>query len=319
MKIAFWSSAKGNTGVTSNLACVSVVSAMEYSYKSILIENHFQKNKLENVLMYNRANYHLRENDNYQLKPIGMDYIMYKLSNVKYTNMFVNNSTKVVDYSEPIHISDNINVNKTNEKADQTRYIHSQAQLETKKVINEASLEILGNSLYYIPNNEQTNKEAFDYNLYDNINHILKALESFADITYIDTSNHNSLSSKIILEEVDLVVVNLVQNSAMIEHFFRNYSSILSKCVFLIGSYHKKSDLDINKISKAHLINKSNIAAIPYNVEYQEAVLQGTVVEFFARNYSCKRKNPNYNFIHEVKKAVNMIIGNAELICRKEK
>jgi hypothetical protein len=283
MKIAFWSSAKGNTGVTSNLACVSVVSAMEYSYKSILIENHFQKNKLENVLMYNRANYHLRENDNYQMKPVGMDYIMYKLSSVKYTDVFVNNSTNNKDYIQRLDIPNDLQGKEITKKDDRTFLNQLQVQTETKKVINEASLEILDKSLYYIPNNNQTNKEAFDYNLYDNINHILKALETFADITYIDTSNQNSLSSKIILEEVDLIVVNLVQNTAMIEHFFNNYSSILSKCVFLISSYHKKSNLDINKISKSHLIDKSNIAAIPYNVEYQEAVLQGTVVEFFAR------------------------------------
>lgn len=279
MKIAFWSNSRGNSGVTSNLACISVASAMEYSYKAILLENHNQKNNLENVLLYDRANYYLREEENYQYKQVGINYIMKQLSNGKYeTNMIKNAS----------------------------------------QMIKDGSLEILSNSLYYIPQNYVTNSEIFDYDLYGCINHVLEVLEKFADITYIDTSNKSNLSSKIILEEVDLVVVNLVQNSSMIKNFFENYSSILSKCVFLISSYHKESSLNINKISKANLINKANIAIIPYNVDYQEAVSQGTIVEFLSRNYNCKRKTPNYNFVNEVKKAAYMIIRNVELISQKE-
>ncbi len=284
MKIAFWSSAKGGSGVTSNLACISIASAMEYSYRSILIENHYQKNKLENVLMYHRASFMERE-ENYQFRHIGMDYIINQFSTGKYDFKYDNSR-----------------------KPDQ----------DSSQVIKEASLEILDNSLYYIPASYELNQETFDYNLYGNIKHILDASEIFADITYIDTSNKNNLSSKIILEEVDLVVVNLIQNSFMIQYFFDNYSSILNKCVFLISSYNKNSSLNLKKISKTHSISKPHIAVIPYNIEYQEAVSQGTVVEFLSRNYTCKRKSPNYSFIRDVKKAVAMIMDNAVSISQKE-
>lgn len=277
MKIAFWSNAGENSGVTSNLACISVASAMEYSYKSILIENHNQKNKLENVLMYNLANYHLREEDSFNFKHVGMNYIINQLSNC------------------------------------------NEDQYEkTPKLIKEASIEILNNSLYYIPPSYATNNYTFDYDLYGHIYPILDVLETFADITYIDTTNENNLSSKIILDAVDLVVVNLVQNATDISNFFENYSSILSKCVFLISSYHKESELNLKKISKSNLINKESIATIPYNVEYQDAVSNGTIVEFLSRNYSCKKTNPNYDFVHEVKRAVCMIMNTVDNIRQKE-
>ncbi len=285
MKIAFWSSARGSSGVTSNLACISIASAMEFSYKSILIENHYQKNKLGNILMYHRANYIERE-ENYQFRHIGIDYIINQFSTGKFDINLANHSPKI--------------------------------EQDSSKVIKEASLEILDNSLYYIPVSYQFNQETFDYNLNRNIKDILDATEGFADITYIDTSNQNNLSSKIILEEVDLVVVNLIQNSSMIQYFFDNYSSILNKSVFLISNYNKNSSLNLDKISKAHSISKPNIAAIPYNIDYQEAVSQGTVVEFLSRNYTCKRKSPNYAFIREVKKAAAMIINNAANISQKE-
>lgn len=278
MKVAFWSNAGEKNGVTSNLACISIASAMEYPYKSILIENHNQKNKLENVLMYNLTGYHLRKETDFHLKHIGMNYILNQLSNPR----------------TPIRAEN------------------------TPGLIEEASVEILRNSLYYIPPSFLTNSYTYEYDLYGNINHILDVLETFADITYIDTTNRNNLSSKVILDAVDLVVVNLVQNAADIQHFFENYSSILSKCVFLISSYHKESVLNINRISKANLIDKNSIATIPYNVEYQEAVSQGTIVEFLSRNYTCKRSNPNYPFVKEVKKAVCMIMSNIDTIRQKE-
>lgn len=194
----------------------------------------------------------------------------------------------------------------------------SQVTTEISNVIRKASMEILNSSLYYIPPANITNTRTFDFDLYDKVESILDIFETFADITYIDTSNGNNLSSKIILDEADLVVVNLSQNNSMIQHFFDNYSSILHKCVFIISSYKKNAKLTIHKISKTHLIDKSNIAIIPYNVEYQEAVSHGNIVEFLMRNFSCKRSHPNYIFIKEVKKAVEMIMRNIELNHKEE-
>jgi hypothetical protein len=319
-KIAFWSNAKENSGVTSNLACISIASTMEHSHKAILMENHHQINKLENILMYRRKNYHICAAEDYHNKRVGIDYLINQISNRK--------EAETKEQSKNQKIEDNISSIEIESKSQETSKSFqkiskpieeiSKSNQEASRWIEEASVAVLGESLYYIPPSDATNNHIFDYDLYDNINSIMDALESFADVAYIDTSNRNNLSSKIILDEVDLVVVNLVQNSSMINHFFENYSSILSKCVFLISSYHKESKLNINKISKTHLISKSNIATIPYNFEYQEAVCQGTVVEFLSRNYFCKRTNPNYNFVIEVKKAVYMITIQLEYISCKE-
>jgi len=264
LKIAFWSSAKEKIGVTSNLACISVASVLEYSFKAILFENHCQKNRLDNILRYHNTNYCLREDYNYKIGEVVL--------------------REAIEDIYPVY-----------------------------QEASQVATEISNSSLYYIPPANITNTRTFDFDLYDKIESILDMFETFADITYIDTSNGNNLSSKIILDEADLVVVNLAQNNSMIQHFFDNYSSILHKCVFIISGYRKKAKLNINKISKTHLIDKSNIAIIPYNFEYQEAVSHGNIVEFLMRNYSCKRSHPNYIFIKEVKKAVEMIMRNLEL------
>jgi hypothetical protein len=259
---------------------------MKYSCKAILLENHNQKNNLEHALMYNRTNHYLNEDENYHLKPIGMTHIMNRFTIPDNELSAMNTASRSAAYGS--------------------------------RLVKEASMEILGESLYYIPTNQLTNKELYEYDLYHNIKSILKTLDTVADIIYIDTTNRNNLSTKVILEEADLVVVNLVQNSSIIQHFFDNYSSIISKCVFLVSGYHKQSVLNLNIISKLHSINKNQIAIIPYNYEYQEAVNQGTIIEFLSRNYSCKRKNPNYEFVFQVKKAVEMIMKHINYVNHQE-
>lgn len=269
MKVAFWSNGNQSSGVTSNLACISIVSAYQYSYKAIIFENHHQKNKLEDFLFYNR------------------DPRIRKLYYSSYTKGIANlyKEHRNGEYRMPTFKDKNI---------------------------KDESLEILRDSLYYLPTDYYSNEFTYEFNLYQSIKVILDELEEFADITFIDTSNNN-LSSKVILEEADLIVVNLTQNLSLIEHFFENYSSILYKCVFLISSYHKQSNLNLKKISKLTLIDKSQMTAIPFNIEYQEALHNGTVVEFIARNYKCDRTNPNYVFVNQVKKAVHMIVNNSNL------
>lgn len=268
MKIAFWGNGDYSSGVTSNLACISIASTFEYSYKAILIENHQQKNKLENVLMYN-LRYRLRELQNGS-RSSGMNHLL----NYYYLDKIARKNKEC-----------------------------------STNVIKEASLEVLYNKLYYLPTDYVSNHYMYEHNLYVMIQELLKELDEFADITYIDTSSHE-LSSKIILDEADLIVVNLIQNQNMIKDFFENYSSIIHNCVFLISNYHNGSIINISQISKVHLINPAHIVAIPYNMEYEQALYQGTVVEFLSRYYNCEKLNPNYQFVKQIKLAVKMINKN---------
>ncbi|BCJ95782.1 hypothetical protein acsn021_33510 [Anaerocolumna cellulosilytica] len=312
MKIAFWSSAKGGIGVSSNLASISIAATIEYSCKSVLIENHYQKNRLGNILRYQQT-HQFKDNGNTKCGNAGMDYILNEFSAGESYDLSGNPMDNI-----PITVGgrERNPLWELKDSGDKKNYYENIK--DTSVIIKEASMEILDNYLYYIPVNHYLNRYIFDYQLNDNIGKILKASEKFADIIYIDTSNENNLSSKYILEEVDLVVVNLVQNSSMIKYFFDNYSSILDKSVFLFSRYHKTSNLNIQKISKTYSINKSDLAVIPYNIEYQEAVLKGTVVEFLSSNYNCKRKNPNYGFMRELRKAVTMIFNKSEEINWKE-
>lgn len=54
---------------------------------------------------------------------------------------------------------------------------------------------------------------------------------------FIDTESNQNLSTKQILYDADIVVVNLSQNSKNIYDFFENYTSLREKAVYIVGKY----------------------------------------------------------------------------------
>lgn len=172
--------------------------------------------------------------------------------------------------------------------------------------------EIIPGHLYYIPQSRVIHSEIFDYEFNHDIDILLQLLEEYSDISFIDTACRSNLSSKTILEEADLIVVNLCQNSMLLEDFFLNYSSLISKAVFLVGNYSSHSNINSRRISIAYDIPVENIIVIPFNEMYRNAFLNGSVVEFITSNYNGNKDNPNYLFIQSVKKAAYTIIKRAE-------
>lgn len=69
MKIAFWSNIRGR-GVTSNLACIGILSAMS-GRRLVLLENHLSFHNLENILKAPAKNDYFREEYHYSQIGLG--------------------------------------------------------------------------------------------------------------------------------------------------------------------------------------------------------------------------------------------------------
>ncbi len=65
MKIAFWSSSPGRTGVTGNLSCISILSARYRPSKIVLFENHSSINNLGSVFLSPKSYDMLEERSSY--------------------------------------------------------------------------------------------------------------------------------------------------------------------------------------------------------------------------------------------------------------
>lgn len=259
MKIAFWSNAHGKNGVTSNLACISVMEILGKERKNVLLENHFSINNLETVLNQEMSRNKLNEYNFYNQK--GIEHLI--------------------------------------------RKIRSGFSLEN--AVNNSVMTFMEDKINYLPQNYMMNQEVFDYEFNQVVNPMFQLLEQFCDTIYIDTAVGNTLSSKIILQEAALIVVNLSQNPYILDDFFEHYQSLVSKSVYLLGNYTPESKYTRGYILRKYHIPRERIATIPYNVEFRDAIHSGNLISFLNQNYQCKRKHENYYFIREVKRAAEMI------------
>lgn len=178
--------------------------------------------------------------------------------------------------------------------------------------------EIIAEHLYYIPQSGVLHSEIFDYEFNFCIHPLLDMLEEWADICIIDAASQQILSTKIILEEADLIVVNLCQKQSVLENFFQNYSSIISKAIFIISRYELNTRLSYKKIAQMYELPLENIAVIPDNALYDDAYENGYAVEFLSRHYNCSKEDVNYFFIQAIKKAAYLMLKKAVNLSRNK-
>lgn len=258
MKIAFWSNARGVCGVTSNLAGISVVSALLGRQKAILLENHFHLNNLEGILNQSLERNLVKEYSYYS--QIGIDHLM--------------------------------------------RRLHS--GLETDRAVLDCSIPIT-ERLYYLPQNIQMNREQFNYEFGQVVYPLLWLLEKQGYAVFFDLEQGDSLSSRIILNEADVIVVNLCQNPAILEDFFEQYGSLRKRAFYVVGGYSRESATTISMIQKKYEIEKERLGVVPYSVAFANAMNRGRLVPFLKRTYKEGKKSENKKFMEELERSAGLL------------
>ena len=279
MKIAFWSNTSELCSVSSDLAAISVVCAIQYDCSIIAMENrlcHYGLGKAYNG--GSRAELLDEVGTNYY-DGCGMEGLLRKI------------------YRGDYH----------------------------PRTLKTYLKEIINQRLYYIPQSRAIHNEIFDYELEHCLHPLFELMEAQCDLCFIDTASNNNLSSKIILEEADLIVVNLSGKPSLIDDFFLNYSSLISKSIFILDHSYSQirqkprslgitnvaegtSFKELRQISKFYHVPLDHLFTIPENEAYQNNYQLGYVHEFISRNLSCTRENPNYHFICSISKIADTIM-----------
>lgn len=174
---------------------------------------------------------------------------------------------------------------------------------------NYAMVEVMEDSLFYVPQLTR-NADLFDYEFRCNLMPVLASCQNQGGIAFIDTSLENSISSKIILNEADMVVVTLRQNLQDIHDFFQNYSSLSQKAFFIIGNYNRNSKLDLKTILSEFGFRRDRIGIIPHSDEFQMAAESGRMIEFISSHFNNSTEEEKY-FIQELKKTTFLLMQHA--------
>lgn len=272
MKISFWSHVRGRAGVTTNMACISALTAIGKRGKTMLLENHYSARGVGDILLEPEKLEQLREHGEYYNRS-GIEYILKRM------------------YSGE----------------------------EGERLVHKAAIPLLFSAMFYLPQGRIVNKEVFNYEFSLVHQPLFQALENISDYVFIDTETNQNLSSNIILSEADLVVVNLTQDPRQNQEFFKNHKSIQEKAVYLVGSYCPDLPWDLSYFCKNYQIPREKIGVIPYNMELEEAMRQGHLLQFLNRNYYQPDTPENEYLLRYARRASQMIRKNALELQRKKR
>lgn len=257
MKIAFWSNSPGKSGVTGNLSCISILSAMYQPSEMVLFENHSNINNLGSTFLNQNSYDKLQEKNSY----------------------FVENGLgRILSYCD---MGDTVN----------------------SGMIYRTCLPVFDQRVFYLPAGGM-NRDLLEYRLSRHVGDVMNLLEQFYESVYVDLSSSTLKSSRQILKQADLIVVNLSQNDQLLSHFFRNFSEIRKKAFYVIGNYDSGSVIKKSDIIKTYGLSGDTVGTIPYNRRFADALTRGDVVPFLLKNYSCGADNVNYEFMAAAKETV---------------
>lgn len=166
---------------------------------------------------------------------------------------------------------------------------------------------LIRDRLYYLSQETSANDQLFDYEFNNNRIELLEIIKNHTDLCLIDTANKNSLSTKHILEDSDLIVVNLSQNLKDIKTTFLNSPSLIKKSIFIINESSRTSEVTDYILSKRHNIAINKIITFPYNETYLYYLYRGDLIEFIISNLKCNETNSNFKFINSLMKVVELI------------
>lgn len=166
-------------------------------------------------------------------------------------------------------------------------------------------VEVLERLLYYKPQ-DAYQKDVFDYEFMYNLIPKLSSLESIYPYIFMDTKPR-LMSTNLLLDTADLVIVNLTQDLHNLTSFFQTYSSLKSNALFLIGKYQKNHPISLNYIRKTYELKEWQLLKVSYNPMYELALICGRLMPFLYENIGIDNKHPNYQFMRDLCRIVDSI------------
>lgn len=123
----------------------------------------------------------------------------------------------------------------------------------------------------------------------------------------MDVAPESNLAFGSVLEEADIVVSFLPQNSIKIQIFFEHYSSLIPKSLFIIDDFRKNGSCIPKNLSMKYQINRECIGVFPYCHSYAQACEEGNMESFLKKNLNCSTRNPNFYFMSNLQKTARML------------
>lgn len=114
------------------------------------------------------------------------------------------------------------------------------------------------------------------------------------------------------LWHADLVVVNLRQERACIEHFFRENFHIATAMIFLLDARNCEVGVNRAYLEQIYRVEPEEIAVFPYSNGFYQAFLQERSDSFIRQTYRQPENVENEQFVKELRRISLLILRKAE-------
>ncbi len=178
------------------------------------------------------------------------------------------------------------------------------------EVITNYTKIVLKNHLEVLPSIKTADYREYEKlrNVYLNI---LKTADKYYDMIFVDLNKGlDSESTKEILDQSDLVIVNLVQRLKIINDYMELKAKYplfkKDNVILLFGRFDRYSKYNRKNICR--YMGEKDIYTIPYSTLFFEAANEGEVPDFFFKFRKIDETDRNALFISEIKRISEKII-----------
>lgn len=179
------------------------------------------------------------------------------------------------------------------------------------EVLENCCISLPNTNVSLLPGTAKSNKESYEYEMDIVLLNLLRTIEEFSGIVFVDLSSGRHPLSLKIMADSDLIVVNLSQNMGIVDAYFTHYKELIQgKVFYLFGNYDGNSKYNINNIRRRYRkdITSTNSGVIPYNTSYLDAQCDGKVNVFLKNNLECSKNDENHFFMRKATKATEKIM-----------
>lgn len=135
---------------------------------------------------------------------------------------------------------------------------------------------------------------------------------------FVDTEGHDNLSSKLILDAADLVIVMLPGNLSMAEMFFEEYRSLMNKSILVFNMCRLEDQLARKRLCEKYRIPMGRVVTMPYVENIKKMVSVGRFRRFLIENAASCRQGQGYQYLAAVGRLLNVIEKEQERFRQKE-
>lgn len=136
---------------------------------------------------------------------------------------------------------------------------------------------------------------------------LLKKADNGERMCFVDTEVNNNLSSKLILDAADLVVVMLPGNLNLAEVFFEEYRSILGKSLLVFNKSRIEDQLARRRLCEKYRIPPGRVVTMPYVENIKKMVSVGRFRRFLMENATSEQPREGYAYLAAVGRILNVI------------